>query len=104
MSEDRADVMRSVQTKRRVFSFSDIASLLRVCRILSCGGYAADSEAYISSDGGEFCLVVCESAGEVNIALEFSLSDTPPLSVWYLAEHYELLCPERAVQTLAALF
>lgn len=104
------------QKKPAVYCFSELESLINVCRRLENSSYDSESRAYIGAETAKklFYLVIYEenapartrqgkAAGEGLFICEYGTKISAPEAFSYIKEHCGVICGENAVSTLAAL-
>ena len=89
------------------YSFDDLESLLKVCRILASTAYKGESSAFRDGDG-RFYLLISSSLSSaysrldpLTFLIEFGIRENPDSIRTYISEHGRAICPENAVETLA---
>ena len=90
-----------------IYSFADLSSLLRVCKILNSASYEGESSAF-HDENGRFYLSLSSSLASaysrldpLTFLIEFGKRENSDTIHTYISEHGKPICRETAVETLA---
>ena len=105
----RQKSLRSAFHRECAYRFSELSSLLAVCRRLSSIGYIGSNSAYADTSDRYYLLlsVLAESPftipDELGFITEYGVIENTSLLRIYLSEHGRVICSENAVYQLGAL-
>lgn len=98
---------REERRSRIAFSFSSLADLISVCRILAASDISPESRAFADEDGNYYLLLLDTGMSaysrldKLTFILEYGKRENPDCLVSYISEHGKTVCAENAVETLA---
>ena len=97
---------QNAPSKRTVYRFYDIKTLLSACKALKQKGRAPTSDAYVSADNTAFYLIIKESNRRDASALMLEFADPVFFGgiIPYIFEHCLPICEKNAVDILAEFY
>ncbi len=100
---------REKRSSRIAYSFEDMASLLKVCKILNTKSMRAESSAYKDDSGGFYLLLTDTGTSAysrldaLTFITEYGRRENPDCLISYISEHGSVICGKNAVGILAKL-
>jgi negative regulator of genetic competence, sporulation and motility len=116
---DVQQVLQSAEAKKQkprlqeggriAFSFPDVRSLCKVCKILKDSGVTPKSRAFADGDGNCYLLLLNTGLSayarldKLTFILEYGKRENPDCLSSYISEHGKEICSQNAIETLCKL-